>query len=132
MLFESGTDCDDVKKVLDGLKSLRAPFVDLEQHLYPLIEQTLVLAGIDFSSECMIGPRSRIDFLTADGTGIEVKRGKPRTAQVIGQVNRYTSSAAVKSLIVVTASNKNLNLPGTVNGKPVFVLSLNRLWGVSV
>lgn len=88
--------------------------------------------GISFVAEYQLGPGSRIDFLAIGGTGLEIKKRSPCAEQVLEQIQRYTSCDTVKALVLVTPSTKYLRLPKTVNEKPVYIVSLNRLWWVTL
>jgi len=102
---------------------------DEKKYLQPLIADALTAAGIDHGSEVAVG-RGRVDFLTAAGVAIEVKRGRPPVAQLLGQLHRYAESPDVSALIVVL--ERSVQLPEIICGKPVRVLSLNALWGPAV
>lgn len=131
-MFEPTSSTKDFEVTLKALRKIRAPYAEFERQLYPLIEQALQVENIAYSAEVRLGPRARIDFLTAGGTGIEVKKGRPNREQIIGQLERYCSFEKLKSLVVVVPWQKNLHLPHFIQGKSVAILSLNRLWGISL
>ena len=62
--------------------------------------------------------------------GIEVKKGRPVSAQLRAQLARYLESDALDAVIVVT--QRVTRLPERIDGKPVYIISLNRLWGVAL
>lgn len=64
------------------------------------------------------------DFMIG-GTAIEVKiKGSPMS--IYKQCVRYLKFDEVKSLILVTG--KTMGMPQEILGKPVYVISLGRLW----
>ena len=90
------------------------------------IGRTLATEGVPHRREARLSPRDRIDFLTADGLGIEVKiRGQRRPA-VLRQLERYAEHDAVKALVLLT--NVAVGFPATLNGKPLHVISMGRAW----
>ena len=108
---------------------MRPPFAPYEMDLHRLVEQALTQGGLTYAHEARIAPGCRIDFLV-DAVGIEIKKGKPSTTVLMRQLLRYTSCDAVSGLILV--SQRSVKLPATVAGKPLRVLSLPQLWGVSL
>jgi hypothetical protein len=86
-------------------------------------------SGLGYTHEYKLGPRNRIDFLVGR-IGIEVKKGRPASSRLVGQLRRYLESDALDGMIVVT--QRVTALPATINGKPVKLITLNRLWGVAL
>lgn len=119
----------EVQAVLRALSVVRAPAVSGEYDLHAEIGAALERAGIAFDHEFRLAPRCRIDFL-AGRVGIEVKKGRPVTADLRRQVARYAQCAQLDALVVVV--QRGVSLPDAIHGKPVVVLSLNRLWGVAL
>lgn len=117
------------EEIIAAVSSLRLSPVIEEYALHDAIADVLAAHGIPCTHEAKIGPRSRIDFL-CDHIGIEVKRGKPARAALLSQLARYCESEQIDALILVV--ERTANLPRACRGKPVYVLSLNRLWGVSL
>ena len=64
------------------------------------------------------------------GVGIEIKRGKVEKARIIEQLRKYADCEQVQGLILVT--EKTVPVPHTINGKPVRLICLNRLWGIAL
>lgn len=118
----------DAKQVLAAIRTLRAPLSQDEYDLHALIAQALEQHGLSFQHEAGIAPYCRIDFLCGD-VGIEVKRGRPYAKTLLQQVRRYLESDQVRSIIVVVG--RAANLPAMVLGKPVYIVSLNSLWGIA-
>ena len=75
-------------------------------------------------------PRCRADFLCQGGVLVEVKRGAVRRPLLLDQLRRYAALPEVASLVVVT--ERTVDLPRRVGGKPCAVVALNRLWGVAI
>ena len=117
------------KTIVCALSSIRVPAMPGEYDLHAEISAALSRAGIDHLHEYKLAPRCRIDFL-AGRTGIEVKKGRPVPSALKEQLARYLRSDELDSIVVVT--QQSVNLPATICGKPVALVSLNRLWGVAL
>lgn len=114
--------------VLEGLRPLRIGIAPQELALHDAVAQALFAAGIEAQHEARLAPRCRIDFLC--GTiGIEIKKSRPRTAELARQLARYAACAQIEALIVVCPFR--LHLPAHIGAKPVRTLQLYRLWGVT-
>jgi len=118
-----------MQAIISRLSVLRTPAIPGEYDIHGQISAALTDAGFDFTHEYKLGPRCRIDFCVGH-IGIEVKKGRPATSDLLRQLRRYLESDALDGMIVVT--QRVVNLPATICGKPVYVLSLNRLWGVAL
>lgn len=118
-----------METVLAALRKLRAPFSQDEYDLHRLVARALEDAGIDFSHEVPLGKGRRIDFLCGE-IGIEVKRGRPAPGLLTKQLAGYLQSERLTALILVT--ERSASVPPLIGGKPVKVLSLNRLWGIAL
>ena len=112
-----------------ALLALRIPITDSEYRLHEMIAAALQDGGFVVRHEAPIAPRCRVDFLI-DGVGVEVKRGKPDKRRLRAQCERYLAQPAVEALIVVL--DGAVTLPGTIGGKPVRVMGLNKLWGIAL
>lgn len=119
-----------IKSVLAALRPLRLTPMEDETRLQDRIETTLTAAGIAFEREVSLCHSSRIDFLTAGGVGIEIKRGKPAKGPLLRQLARYAASQRVSALILVT--ERSAALPREIGGKPCIMLSLIGNWGVAL
>jgi hypothetical protein len=118
--------------IINILKTLRVNPVSEEYDLQREIAGELKKANIEFTPEYNLGRRSRVDFMIADsGIIIEVKKGKPYTKKVIEQLYRYAAFAEVKVMILVVETSL-MHLPRNVNGKPVYCIGLNKLWGIAL
>lgn len=120
---------DTCNQVLHALKALRLSPALQESQLHAAIAAVLSDAQLSYTHEAVLAPRCRIDFL-CEGIGIEVKRGRPARGVLLSQLRRYAACDAVSALILVI--ERTANLPATLLGKPLYVISLNRLWGVSL
>ncbi len=115
--------------VTAALSALRIPFSQNEYQLHEWIAAALRDGGFVVQHEVSLAPRCRIDFLI-DSVGIEVKRGKPQKSALIQQCTRYLQSEKLEGLIVVL--DTSISLPKEIEGKPVIVFGLNKLWGIAL
>ena len=120
---------DEMKRVADALSALRTPAAPEEFDLHAAIAGALTAAGVAFDHEYRLAPRCRID-LRVGRVGVEVKKGRPAPSQLKRQIARYLESDALDALLVV--AQQAVPLPAAIGGKPVELLSLNRLWGVAL
>ena len=118
-----------MERVLTALRTLRAPIQQGEYDLHRLVMDTLDRDGIAYTHEVSLAPRCRIDLMCG-GVGIEIKRGHVERSRIRQQLRRYAACEQVHSLILV--SEKTIDLPHTMNGKPVAQVCLNRLWGIAL
>ena len=118
-----------LSEILDALFAIRAPRSLNEYDLHALVASALQNAQIEFVHEASLGARRRIDFLAGD-VGIELKRGRPNAAQLTRQLKKYMESEQLSALIIVC--EKNAPLPSGLLGKPLFCVSLQKLWGVAL
>jgi len=116
-------------RIGSALSTVRVPARPEEYDIHAAVAGALDAAGLDYAHEYRLGPRCRIDFAVGR-VGIEVKKGRPAASQLAAQLRRYLESDALDGVIVVT--QRALPLPATINGKPVRLISLNRLWGVAL
>ena len=78
---------------------------------------------IPFDREYKLGPGERVDFFTHSGIGIEAKvTGQARS--IFRQLERYAKHSEVLALILITG--RAMGLPASINGKPLFYVSLGR------
>lgn len=82
-------------------------------------------AGTPFAREVRLTAADRPDFMIA-GTVVEVKMNAAQARPIVRQLTRYAAHVDVRA--VVLASNKALDLPTMLVGKPVFAVSLGRAW----
>lgn len=119
-----------VEEVLTALSLIRINLVVDEYRLHDIISQSLNRSGIFFEKEYRLGPRNRIDYLINGGVGVEVKKGKPYSRQVIEQLKRYTVFPEITAIILVV--ERNLDIPKQINGKMCCSFGLNKLWGIAL
>lgn len=117
-------------EVLAALRALRVPLSMDEYELQARVAAALAGAGLAYEKEARLAPRCRADFLCQGGVLVEVKRGAVRRPLLLDQLRRYAALPEVASLIVVT--ERTVDLPRRVGGKPCAVVALNRLWGVAI
>ena len=115
--------------VCSVLLEVRAPLQQGEYDLHRLVMDALSRQGVPFAHEVSLAPRCRIDLMCG-GVGVEIKRGRVERAKVLRQLTRYAACPQVAGLILVT--EKSLNLPREIGGKPVRIVCLNRLWGIAL
>ena len=119
----------DMDAVATALASVRIPAQPEEYDIHAAIARALADAGLEYEHEYRLGPRRRIDFRVGR-VGIEVKKGRPVSSELRAQLQKYLESDALDAVIVVT--QRVTALPVTIGGKPVRLVSLNRLWGVAL
>lgn len=120
-----------VDQVLEALRRIRIHPAAAETDLYYAISAELRADGIPFEREVLLGPRNRIDYLIPGGVGIEVKKGKPNSRALEAQAERYCRFDQVTALILVVERSVFIH-PDRLHGKPVYYVSLNRLWGIAL
>jgi hypothetical protein len=82
----------------------------------------LTRAGYSVKREARLSARNRIDLLV-DRIGIEVKVDGS-AGNVVRQLERYADSEALDALVLASSRRHHLAMPGSLNGKPVVVVSL--------
>lgn len=120
---------DELERVRMALAQVRCPPVCPESELHRLIGQALASAGLAVRHEERLAPRCRIDFLVGT-VGVEVKKSRPERGPLLRQLARYAACDQVESLLVVAP--RGISLPREVGGKPVRMMALERLWGISL
>lgn len=118
-----------MRAVLSALQGLRVPLVKEERELHALIAQALAGEGIAFEKEVPLGAFARVDFLCGS-IAVEAKKGKPDRRALLAQLGRYADSPRVSGLVLV--AERSATLPQTLRGKPLYLVALNRLWGVAL
>lgn len=119
----------EILRICEALSTLRMPAMPDEYDIHDQIATALRLHGLNYEHEYRLAPRCRIDFRVGR-VGIEVKKGRPSTRELTRQLRRYLTSEALDAAVVVM--QRSVSLPETIEGKPVRVFSLNRLWGVAL
>ncbi len=115
--------------VLEALRGMRPPFAMYEADIHAMVGACLTAHGLAYTHEARLGAGCRIDYLVGD-VGVEIKKGKPNAKLLQGQLARYAGSQLVSTLVVV--SWQSVAVPARISGKPVHMLALGALWGVSL
>ncbi len=118
-----------IGRIANAIAAVRMPARPEEYDIHAAVARALADAGLEYAHEYRLGPRRRIDFKVGR-IGIEVKKGRPAPAQLREQLARYLASDALDAVIVVT--QRVTRLPERIDGKRVYIISLNRLWGVAL
>lgn len=112
-----------LSKIQLSLRGRRFSLGD-EKRLQAEIAEAFTSHNINFMREVHLDKSNIVDFMI-DGLAIEVKiRTKTSSMQIYRQLERYCAFPEVEALMVMTS--KAISLPGTINDKPVYVLSLSR------
>ena len=119
----------EMDRVCAALAALRLPAEPGEYDIHAEVAAALTAAGLEYAHEYKLGPRCRVDFRVGR-VGIEVKKGRPATSDLTRQLRRYLEYDALDGAVVVT--QRVTALPPMICGKPVRLVSLNRLWGVAL
>lgn len=126
IVFQDSHGIQDVVFALSAVRVTKAG--QSESALHDALAEALTTARIGFRREHAFGPRCRAD-LWVDGILIEVKKGRPTSAEVWAQLTRYAEQPAVRGLILVL--ERSMKLAPAINGKPVAVVSLHANWGIA-
>ncbi len=118
------------EKLSEALKTLRIAGVFDEYALQEEISDLFDVCGFLYSKEARLGPYARVDFLVDGRFAVEIKHNRPPRRVLLRQLGRYADSAAVEELFLVT--ERSVNLPERIGGKPLHIIVLNRLWGVAL
>ncbi len=108
-------------EITDCLLAHRFNFVN-EQELQDGMWSVLVEAGFGVRREVSLTAANRIDFMVGS-VGIEVKVDGSLSA-LLRQSMRYARCEEILELLIVTALARHLNMPPTLNNKPVAVCHL--------
>lgn len=120
---------ENISLIENALRVLLVPATPGEYDLHAFISCALDNADLSYIHEAKIEKGCRADFMVGN-ICVEVKKSKPAKNTLLKQVARYLSADAVCGILVVT--QKSVSLPSVIMNKPVRVLSLDKLWGVSL
>lgn len=120
---------ENISLIENALRVLLVPATPGEYDLHALISSALEKADLSYIHEAKIDKGCRADFMVGN-ICVEVKKSKPVRSTLLKQVTRYLSADSVCGILVVT--QKSVSLPPVIMNKPVRVLSLDKLWGVSL
>jgi hypothetical protein len=108
-----------VNDVLNRLSGYR--FATGDEVTFQLaVERALKREGLAYEREVRLSPQDRIDFLLANGVGLELKINGA-TAEVVRQLIRYAQNDRIEALILCTTRASHQSVPLDLGGKPVFV-----------
>ena len=116
-------------RVVRLLETIRCGAACTEEELHRQVADALAGGGLEVCHEVRLAPRCRIDFLCGS-VGIEIKKSRPDKTRLIAQLSRYAACEQVSALVV--AAPRGVDLPGRIGGKPVRMVALERLWGISL
>lgn len=128
MVFSNETT-QKITQIENALRVLFVPATPGEYDLHALISSALEKADLSYIHEAKIGKNCRADFMVGN-ICVEVKKSRPDKNTLLKQITRYLASESVDGMLVVT--QKSVNLPPVIMNKPVRLLSLDKLWGVSL
>ena len=60
--------------------------------------------------------------------GLEIKKKRPQRTPLVAQLTRYANCPQIARLIVLAP--RGVDLPKSIGGKPVTMMSLEKLWGI--
>lgn len=120
---------ESVSHIISALSTVKISMRLDEEFIHHKIMDVFDYYKIKYEHEYKLIPHKRFDFWL-DGIALEVKKKKPSKITLLNQLNRYTRSDEVKAIIVVL--EKSMDLPKSLNDKPIFIVSLNANWGVAI
>lgn len=113
----------DVAAISAALASRAFRFVT-EDDLQRGIAEAFVADGITHGREVVLSKKDRIDFMVGR-VGLEVKIGGSISA-LTAQLIRYAGLPEIDELVLVTSQYRLGNLPATIGGKPLTVVTIPR------
>lgn len=120
---------ENISVIENALRVLFVPAAPGEYDLHALIACALENANLSYIHEAKIEKGCRADFMVGN-ICVEVKKSKPDKNTLLKQITRYLANESVGGMLVVT--QKSVYLPTVIMNKPVRLLSLDKLWGVSL
>jgi hypothetical protein len=112
----------DAATLAQELRKIRFRYTT-EAELQVGLAEALQRLGVAAEREVVLGPRDRVDFLTVDGIGIEVKV-KGSCTELTCQLHRYAQHDRIRALIVVTHRAVHHGIPTELNGRQVYLVQL--------
>lgn len=119
----------EFERVKAAIETVRIGAADTEEEIHLQAARAFESAGLDAKHEVRLAPRCRIDFMIGT-TGIEIKKKRPQRGTLIAQLARYAACPQVERLIVLAP--RGVDLPNQMEAKPVTMMSLEKLWGISL
>jgi len=123
------TNDNNLKNILSVLHTIRLTAIIEEKDIHAAIIKEFQKNNICFQHEHKIGKGRRVDFF-CNGVVIEVKKLRPQKDRLIKQINRYLEIPGVTAVIIVL--QKSIDLKKTMRDKSVYIISLNRNWGIAI
>lgn len=111
-----------VQDLASMISSYRYTFSS-ESELQEQIAGVLDASGVPNERELALGPKDRLDFLVTGDIAVEVKIASSRS-EVLRQLHRYAQSERIAGIVLVTNRARHIQMPDSLNGKPVRVASL--------
>lgn len=112
-----------------AIKTMRIGAADTEEAIHAQAARAFENAGLAAEHEVRLAPRCRIDFMIGT-TGIEIKKKRSQRTELLAQLARYAACERVEALLVLAP--RGVDLPEKIGGKPVTMMSLEKLWGISL
>ena len=131
MMKERRSGCveTEFERAKAAIEAMRIGAADTEEEIHMQAARMFENAGLAAEHEVRLAPRCRIDFMIGT-TGIEIKKKRPQRGTLIAQLARYAACPQVERLIVLAP--RGVDLPNQMEAKPVTMMSLEKLWGISL
>lgn len=114
---------ETIKQIQLSLKGRKLNLSN-EKILQTDIQKIFEYSDIEFKREVKLGDLGIVDFMI-DTLAVEIKIKNGTSAMnIYRQLERYSESSDIEGILLMTS--KTMSLPGDINGKPVYVLSLGR------
>lgn len=97
-----------------------------EKRLQYELEQAFSDAGLNFERECPLDEQDIPDFILNDTIAIEVKLKGHQKRAIFRQLSRYARHQHIQAVVLLT--NVSMGLPESVDGTPLFYISLSEGW----
>jgi len=119
------------KKIIQLMETIRIDLVRYESEIVKIICELLTANGISYECEVRLDSRCRVDIMTNDGIVIEVKKGKPNSRTVAGQVRRYAGFDSVVTVVLVSERGLATHVTES-GGKDIHYVALSKNWGLGI
>lgn len=131
MMKERRSGCveTEFERAKAAIEAMRIGAADTEEEIHMQAARMFENAGLAAEHEVRLAPRCRIDFMVG-AIGIEIKKKRPQKAALTAQLARYAACPQVERLLVLAP--RGVDLPNRIGGKPVTMMSLEKLWGISL
>ena len=117
MMKERRSGCveTEFERAKAAIEAMRIGAADTEEEIHMQAARMFENAGLAAEHEVRLAPRCRIDFMVGALTA---------------QLARYAACPQVERLLVLAP--RGVDLPNRIGGKPVTMMSLEKLWGISL